>query len=810
MPVQPLGVAELHRPTEPTSLGFGSTSELEPVEGVVGQDRAVEAVDFALAIRRQGFNVFVQGPEGSGRTTLLRGAMARASAADPTPSDWVYVQRFTDPGRPRAIALPAGRGRWFRDAMARLVADLRSALPAAFESDDYRARREAVESSAQKRRDEELEALAARASKVKVALVRTPVGVGLAMTEGDEVLAQEAFRRLPEEEQERRKADLARFEEELEAVLRRVPAWEKEGRDRLAELDQAVVRSTAAIRLAAIRDEAADLPELLDHLRAVEEDLVGHAHEFSAAAGPEARGPLGMRILGADPAATLRRYEVNLLVDRTDLRGAPVVMEPNPTYAYLLGRIEYVAQMGALTTDFSHIRAGALHRANGGYLILDARRLLVEPFAWDGLKRALRSGELRIESIGRALTLVDTVSLEPDPIPLDVKIALVGERRLYDLLMALDPEFPELFKVAADVDDRVERSPATERLYARIAAAMAHRDGLRPLEAPAVARLVEHAARGAGDRDRLSTHMRSLNDLLAEADHLAGAGGRELIAEVDVEAAIEARRRRVGRRRELLLEAIARGTLLVRTRGEDVGQINGLAVHQLGDEAFGWPTRITARVRLGGGEVVDIEREVELGGPIHSKGVMILAGYLGGRYAAAGPLSLQGSLVFEQSYSGVEGDSASLAELCALLSAIGDVPLRQSIALTGSVDQHGNVQPIGGTNEKVEGFFDACGIVGPEDGQGVIVPAANVHDLMLRRDVVVAAEAGRFRVWAVHTVDEALELLSGRPAAEIHRAVEERLERLARLAREASAPPAGGSGCSPVDGDAAPADRDQA
>lgn len=789
MPVEPLAVSQLTLSTDPASLGFVTTADLEPVEGIVGQDRAVEAVDFALAIRRHGFNVYVQGPEGSGRTTLLRGATARASEADPVPDDWIYVHRFSDPGRPRAMRLPAGRGRRFRDAMARLVADLRVALPAAFESDDYRARREAVEGTARKRRDDELEALAAQAAQVKVALVRTPVGVGLAMTDGDEVLAPEAFKRLPESEQEQRRADMVRLEEELEAVLRRVPTWEKEGRDRLAELEQALVRATVAVHLSVVRETVADLPEVLGHLQAVEEDLVGHANEFSAAASSEGRSSLGLRALGADPAATLRRYEVNLLVDRTDLTGAPVVIEPNPTYAYLLGRIEYVAQMGALMTDFSHIRAGALHRANGGYLILDARRLLLEPFAWDGLKRALRSGELRIESIGRALTLVDTVSLEPDPIPLDVKIALVGERRLYDLLMALDPEFPELFKVAADVDDRVERGPDSERLYARIAAAMARRDGLRPLEAPAVARLIEHAARGAGDRHRLSNHMRSLNDLLAEADHLAGAGGRDLIADVDVDAAIEARRRRVGRRRELLLEAIARGTLLVRTSGESIGQVNGLAVHQLGDEAFGWPTRITARARLGSGEVVDIEREVELGGPIHSKGVLILSGYLGGRYAAGGPLSLQASIGFEQSYSGVEGDSASLAELCALLSAIGEIPLSQSIALTGSIDQHGNVQPIGGVNDKVEGFFDACLALEPRDDQGVIIPVSNLDDLMLRRDVVAAAEAGRFRVWAVRTVDEALELLTGLAASEVHRAVETRLGTLARLAREASAPP---------------------
>jgi predicted ATP-dependent protease len=481
---------------------------------------------------------------------------------------------------------------------------------------------------------------------------------------------------------------------------------------------------------------------------------------------------------------------VNLLVDNAARSGAPVIHEPNPTYANLLGRVEYVAQLGALATNFTLIRPGALQRANGGYLVLDARKVLTEPFAWEGLKRALRSGELRIESVARALTLVDTVSLEPEPIPLSVKVALVGERRLHDLLTALDPEYPELFKVVADFDDRITRDPATERLFARVVATTATRAGTRPVDAAGVARLLEHLARSAGDQERLSTHMRTLADLVLEADDRAVQAGRPTVGAAEVEAALEGRRRRVSRRRELLLEAIRDGTLRIETTGEAVGQVNGLSVHRLGDEVFGWPTRISARVRLGAGELVDIEREVELGGPIHSKGVLILAGYLGGRYSPDRPFSLHASLVFEQSYGGVEGDSASLAELIALLSAIGDVPVRRSIAMTGSIDQWGHVQAIGGVNEKVEGFFEVCRARDQlAAGVGVIIPTANVRHLMLRSEVVEAVAAGRFRIWAVDSVDAAVELATGQPSGEVDAAVERRLERLAATARDAVAGP---------------------
>ena len=471
-------------------------------------------------------------------------------------------------------------------------------------------------------------------------------------------------------------------------------------------------------------------------------------------------GPMpGMPALGPD--ALFRRYQVNVIVANVPDSGAPVIFEDHPSLENLVGRIEHISQFGALVTDFNLIKGGSLHRANGGYLVLDARRLLVQPFAWEELKRALRSRLARIQSMGQLMSLVSTVSLEPGAIPLDVKIVLLGDRLLYYLLSQYDPDFHELFKVPADFDDRIAFDPDGLMLYARMIATLARREKLRPLDRSAVARVIEHASRLAEDSERLTANLEGIADLVREADFWAGEGGAGRIASEHVERAIEAHIRRADRVREHVQAEIRRGTILIDTAGAVVGQVNGLSVIQLGDFAFGQPSRITARVRLGRGQVVDIEREVELGGPIHSKGVLILSSYLAARYAAERPLSLNASLVFEQSYGGVEGDSASSAELYALLSALAAAPIRQSLAVTGSVNQLGQVQAIGGVNEKIEGFFDVCRAAGLLDGHGVLIPASNVKHLMLRRDVIEAVAAGKFHIYAVERIDQGIEILTG-------------------------------------------------
>jgi lon-related putative ATP-dependent protease len=793
--VRELAAAELYRPTDPATLGFTTTVDLPDLDDIVGQERAVEAVTFAIGMRAEGYNVFALGPTGTGKATTVKTYVGRVAATEPAPDDWCYVHDFDAPQRPRALRLPPGRGAGLRDEMARFAADVRTALPAAFEDEAFRHQREALDEELKARREQAFDALDREARRDGVAILRTPVGVGCAPLHDGQPLAPEQFHKLPEAEQVRIRASMEAYEARLEETVRGFPRWEREQREKVRELERTTARRAIGHLLEDPRKRMADLPDVLAHLDSVEIDVVENAAAIvGAAAAQGGELPPALRSLAAEIGST-RRYEVNLLVDHAASPGAPVVIEDDPTYQNIVGRVEYTSTLGALTTDFRLIRAGALHRANGGYLILEALKVLQQPLSWEALKRALRAREVRIGSVGQALGLVSTVTLEPEPIPLDVKVALVGDRRLYGLLAAADPDFLELFKVAADFEEDVVRTPETSGVYARLIATLARREGLRPLDAGAVARIIEEGARLAADQQRISTHMRTFSDLIHETDHVAAESGRDVATASDVETAIAGRRRRSGRARDRMVDAIERGLILVDTAGEAVGQVNGLSVVLAGDQSFGMPSRITSRVRLGDGDVVDIEREVELGGPIHSKGVLILTGFLGGRYASERPLTLHASLVFEQSYGGVEGDSASLAELIALLSALAEVPVRQSLAVTGSVDQRGEVQPVGGVNEKIEGFFDACTARGLTGAQGVVIPLSNARDLMLRRDVVEAAASGTFHVYPVATVDEAVAVLTGRPAGErgvdgswtegsVNARVEARLTALAETARE--------------------------
>jgi predicted ATP-dependent protease len=763
--IEPLPADRLRRACDPASLGFATTSELKDLDEIIGQDRAVEAVRLAVGTRRPGYNLFALGPEGVGRQTLLHASLTRQAAEDPTPDDLCYVFDFSRPHRPQAIRLPPGRGRELLADMERLSAELRTAIPAAFDSDGYRARREALDKEFEPRRDQAIAEVDGRAREQNLAVVRTPLGTGVVPLRNGEPIESDDFRKLPKPEQEHLKQAIEAIQNELEGVLHQVQRWERDHRERIRQLDRDTTRAAVDHLLIELRARYGDVPAVIAYLAAVEADVVDNAAELIAAQSSADGGQLTMRAIASE-AASFHHYRVNLLIDHADTSGAPVVVENNPTYGNLIGRIEHMAQLGALVTDFTLIKPGALHRANGGYLVLEARQVLTQPFAWDALKRAIRSRELRIEEIGQVYGLISTVSLEPEPVPLDVKVALIGDRVLYFLLSELDPDFPELFKIQADFNEDVDRTVDTDRLLARLLATLARREGIRALDAAATARVIEHAARSAGDADKLSIRIGVLGDLLREAEESADHDGHATLTAADVERAIEGRERRASRVRDLVQEHIERGTIRIETTGSRVGQANGLSVASFGDVPFGWPTRITARVGLGSGEVVDIERQVELGGPIHSKGVMILEGFMTGRYAVDEPLTLTASLVFEQSYGPVEGDSASLAELCVMLSALADTPLRQSLAVTGSIDQFGNTQAIGAVNEKVEGFFDVCSATGLTGEQGVVIPRANIHHLMLRRDVVAAVDAGRFNVYPVDDVDQTMGLLTGLPAGE--------------------------------------------
>ncbi|HUL78220.1 MAG TPA: AAA family ATPase [Vicinamibacteria bacterium] len=791
--VPPLPVRSLSRRCDPSSLSFATTADLPDVAGIIGQERAEEAVRFAIGIRRYGYNLYALGTSGMGKHGFVRAFLERQAAGESAPPDWCYVHNFADPRRPRALRLPAGRGPQLAEDMRALVDELRAAIPAVFESEDYRTRRKLVEAQFGEQSERAFAAIEERARERGVAIIKTPAGVGMAPLREGEVIPPEKFQKLPGREQERLKAEMAAVQQELQDAAGTLPREARRQRDELRRLDRLVTASAASHLIDEVRARWADVPVVLEHLGEVQKDVVDNAEDFL----PPPEGANAVKALlggrGGDRKPA-RRYQVNVLVSQPSASGAPVVYEDHPTHANLVGRVEHVAEMGNLVTDFTLVQGGALHRANGGYLIVDARRLLLQPLAWDELKRALRSKLVRIESLGQALSLTATASLEPEPIPLEVKVVLLGERHLYYLLSHLDPEFPELFKVAADFEEEIERTAEGELLYARLLGTFARREGLRPLDRGAVARAIEQASRRAADAERLQVHAETVADLLREADHLAGEAGADVVAVEHVQAALDAQVRRASRVRERIQEDIRRGTILIDSRGDAVGQVNGLVVLQLGGYTFGRPSRITARVRLGSGNVVDIEKEVALGGPIHSKGVLILTGFLGQRFASERPLSLGASLVFEQSYSGVEGDSASCAELVALLSALGELPVKQGRAITGSVNQHGQVQPIGGVNEKIEGFFDVCRAGGLTGDQGVLVPASNVKHLMLRSDVVEAAEKGLFHVWPVEAVDEAVELLTGVPAGEkgadgrypegtVNRRVDDRLAAFAERAR---------------------------
>jgi len=747
---------QLRRSCDPQQFSFETTAELPLIPDIIGQPRATRAIEFGLDMEGPGYNIFVLGPGGTGRTTTIQRFLAQRAAQEPTPDDWVYVHNFSQPRSPRAIRLPPGLGARFRDDMAALVAQLRQTIPRAFESETYQEARRQIEQRFQEAQETLLRELDAQARQRSFAVVRAPSGLAIVPLKDGRPLPQEAFQELPEEERERYAAMYRELEPLAEATVQHLREQEGVAREALQKLDQEVVAATVGHAVDELKARYAEHEEVGEYLEEVRADIIRRAEEFKQTESPSPEAP------GAPPAPPFGRYLVNLLVDNSQQQGAPVVVETNPNYANLIGRTEYEIRMGVPVTDFTLLRAGALHRANGGYLVLQARDVLADPLAWQSLKRALSEGVIRLED--RAAAPVSVVSLDPEPIPLDVKVILMGSPYLYYLLYALDEEFRELFKVKADFSTEMDRTPENEHLYALFIRARCEEEGLRPFDRTGVARVVEYGSWLAEDQNRLSIRFGEVTDLLREAHYWAGKAGRDVVTGEDVERAIAERTYRANRVEEEIRRVITEGTLLIQTEGAVVGQVNGLSIHVVGDHIFGRPTRITARAYVGRSGVVDIQREVKLSGPTHGKGVLTLAAYLGGQYATDQPLTLSASLSFEQTYDEVHGDSASLAELYALLSVLADAPIRQGIAVTGSVDQQGRVQPVGGVTHKIEGFFRVCKERGLTGDQGVVIPAANVRNLMLDPEVVQAVAEGRFHIYPVTTVDEGIELLTGIPA----------------------------------------------
>jgi lon-related putative ATP-dependent protease len=776
-----------------------STAEAEPLAQPLGQPRALAALEFGTRVGAQGYNVFVMGIAGTGRKLMTTMILEQAAAQRPAPVEWCYVHNFEDPRRPRAICLPTGRGSEFRHDMEELIKSLDQSIRAVFDSDDYQQRRDQLLKAFRDERQAEIGEFERQAQEAGFAIGRGPDGLIVAPAKEGEILAPQEYAALPETERDALEKKRQELQEQLIDILRRGHRKEHEARDQVRQLDREMVQFAAAHLIEEVAGKYADLGEIEEHLKALMGDLVENVAQFRD--GEEHTVPLplppGLMPVEASPYA---RYRVNLLVEHGKEKMAPVVYEPNPTLHNLTGEVEYQTQMGALVTDFTMIRPGALHRANGGYLILDVLALLQRPYAWDALKRCLKNGEIKIESLGDQFRFVSTVTLEPEPIPVDLKVVLIGTPMLYYLLHQYDEDFGKLFKVKADLGSDMERNEEGERLYLGYVARTCQECSLPPFTAEAVAQIVEHGSRLAEDQGKLTTRFMDIADLIQEAAQWASErnGGAAVEAE-DVVRAIDQHVWRSNRIEERLLDLIEDGVLMVDTEGSAVGQVNGIALMPLGDYLVGKPTRITARSYLGRPGVVNIEREVKLSGPLHDKGVLILSGYLGEKYASDQPLSCAVSLGFEQSYEEVEGDSASAAELFALLSSLGELPLRQDLAVTGSVNQHGIIQPVGGVTRKVEGFFDACRRKGLTGTQGVVLPAANRAHLMLRADVVEAVRQGQFHVYSIGTLDEGLALLTGLPAGEIdatreyppetvHGKVQRRLAHFARVLKEYAAP----------------------
>ncbi len=709
------------------------------------------------------------GPAGSGKSTAVRALLEAKAANEPAPCDWVYVYNFETTHQPSAISLPRGRARQLSQAMIGVIDELRQAIPGLFESEEYQTRRRAVDEQFRAGQEQAFEELNKTAEARGIAVLRTPSGFAMAPSDDGNVMKPEEFHELPKKEREEIEKKIEGLQTELQSMLQQVPRLQKEARDSIRELNEELAEGAVHQALIDVREAFTELEGVGAYLDSVEHDLIRNVGLFVSEGGESEQ--IVSQTVDSSRDVRYRRYMVNILVGAEDgdgiaEKGAPVIEEDNPTLGNLIGRIEHLPQMGSLITDFLLIKPGVLHRANGGYLLLDARKMLGAPYAWEALKRTLKSGEISIESPTDQLNMVSTISLQPERIPLKAKVVLFGDPMLYYSMAAADPEFNQLFKVQADFDDTMDRDDDAYQAYAGLIASVVDLHGLRPVDAAGVARMIEKSSRIAQDSEKLTLRVEALADILREANYWAGEEGRDVIGDDDVGRAISEQIHRSDRLREKVQETIQRGVVLVDTDGGHVGQINGLSVQALGNFAYGRPNRITARVRMGAGRLIDIEREVALGGPLHSKGVMILRGFLEGTYALDVPMALSASLVFEQSYGGVDGDSASSAELYALLSALSEVPISQAIAVTGSVNQFGDVQAIGGVNEKIEGFFDICNGRGLTGRQGVIIPHSNIEHLMLRDDVVEAVARGEFTVYAVETIAQGIEIMTGLPAGE--------------------------------------------
>ena len=767
MSITKLKSNQLYTKCDPKKFKFSSTAELEERLSALGQDRALSAVEIGINIQSKGYTLFCLGPEGTGKTSLVKRVLVEEAKKRPTPDDWAYVYNFDEPYKPQAVNFPAGTAAEFAKDIDKLIETLSVSIPAILESDEYKAGQSIIHEKFKQHKEEYIKILQKKAKGKSVSLLHMPVGLVVAPVKNGEVLSPEAFDELPESEKKQLLEDLNQMQEEIENTAQDLPQWEDKQRKETNDLREKFLKIAVKNPIDELHAKYKGHKQANDFLKKIQKHIITNIDEFMPSSENNCGGGEGDDALSAlfsrmkqPEEDKYAKFKVNVIVKNEPDSGAPIIHLDHPTQGNLVGRVERIQQYGALLTDFSLIKSGALHQANGGFLLIDARKLLLQPYAWDSLKRALASKTVKIEAPSEETTFT-TISLDPEPIPLQVKVILTGDEELYEVLSERDPDFSDFFKVEADFGVLMDRTPENEVEYAKLIGSLSKKKKLRSLNKQAVAKVIEYSSRLAEDSEKLTAHIASIGDLLREADYWARKSKANQIGKNHIEQAIDAQIYRSDRIKQAMLEQIDKGTILMDVEGSRVGQINGLVVYNFSRTSFGKPARITTQVRIGKGEFINIEREVEMSGPIHTKGVLILSSLLANRFAKDRPLSLSASIVFEQSYGGVDGDSASSTEYYCMLSAIANLPIKQNIAVTGSINQFGEVQPIGGVNEKIEGFFDVCRHRGLTGDQGVIIPRTNVKDLMLREDVLNAVDEGKFHIYAVDNVDDGIEILTG-------------------------------------------------
>ncbi len=755
----PLPVSALYGTCDTKEFNFVSTKSLEPINEFVGQSRAQEAVRFAMAMPDSGYNVYAVGRNGLGKRTMILRYLDSHRKETSNLFDWCYVADFEQPRSPKVLKLPVGMGLSLKTDIEKLMLRLVKGIPQAFENDQYYQRSESLKAEYADKQDAALERVAKQARRKKIKLsLSTPGGYRLTAMNGEDVHTVESFESLSESEKDQFEVDITKLELKLRGVIRKIATWEQEFLDKQQSLNEEIVLGVTQHLVEVLAQKYHEHESVIHYLSDLQKDIVTNIDAFLEDNDEQ----------GALSNATLekklpRRYQINVLVHHQNEK-APIVVEDNPNYHTLFGYVEHVTYKGTVFTDYSLIRSGGLHRANGGYLLLDAVKVLEQPFVWDGIKRALRSKVLQINSLEREVTLSGTISLEPEPIPLDVKIILFGDRSTYMLLQNYDPEFEELFKVTADFENEMPRTPESQLQYAKFISSLVHEKGFLHCDKKAVSRIIEFSSRQAEHQKKLSLQASEISNLLRESNFWAKEQGSNMIRQVHVERALESHEHRNGRLKDQVFDTIRDGSTLLTVTGKVVGQINALSVYYAAGAEFGMPNRVTANCYFGDGDIIDIEHHAKLGGNIHTKGVLILSSYLSSLFAKEQIMPLTASIAFEQSYGEVDGDSASVAEFCALLSSLADVPIMQNFAVTGSVNQFGEVQAVGGVNEKIEGFFDACELIGLSGKQGVLLPRSNIINLMLNAKVLNAVAKGKFHIYAIEHVSEALEILTGIPS----------------------------------------------